>query len=100
MKKQIIVECSCGRKWIEHNTPERAKLWWDVLDIVDPNISAYVTEHKSEKTLELALRLLWSRHAAYRKQKGDKTPHEATVKEEITIETLQELEQIKGNPAS
>jgi hypothetical protein len=98
MKQRIIVKCSCGRKWIDDDTPERAKFWWDILDIFDPLISAHATKRKSEKTLELALRIFWARHEAFRKEKGDKRPHEVTVTVEITVETLQELKQIKGEP--
>lgn len=95
MKSKIVVKCSCGKKWEDDNTPAAAKSWWEVLDIADPRLSQHVEETGVEKTLELALRLCWSRHQAFREEAGDHKRHEATVTEEITLENEADLLAVK-----
>ncbi len=95
MKKRIIVKCSCGKEWSDDDTPEVAESWWKVLDAADPKLVARTEEKGDDKTVELALRLIWARHSLYRKERGDKNPHEATVSEEITIETIEEAKALK-----
>lgn len=95
MKSKIVVKCSCGKEWSDDNTPEAAESWWKVLEVADPELAAEIEEKGDEKTVELALRLVWARHSLYRKEQGDKKPHEATVTEDITLETVEEVEQMK-----
>ena len=96
MKKRIIVKCDCGKKWEDEETPEAAQSWWRILDALDPGFSKAVEKKGDEKTVQMALRILWARHEAYRQEKGDKKPHDATVTEEITLESLQEVKEMKG----
>lgn len=97
MKSKIVVKCSCGKEWSDYKTPEAAESWWKVLDVADPELSTAIEKRGEEKTLELALRLIWARHSAYRQEQGDKKPHEATVTEEITLESVEEVEQMKDS---
>jgi len=95
VKSRIVVKCSCGKQWSDDKTPEAAESWWKVLEIAAPELVAAIEKKGDEKTVELALRLIWARHSAYRREQGDKKPHEATVTEEITLETMGEVEQMK-----
>lgn len=95
MKSRIVVKCSCGKEWSADNTAAEAESWWKVLDVADPGLVAAIEKKGDEKTVELALRLIWARHSTYRKEQGDKNPHEATVTEDITIETIEEAEALK-----
>jgi hypothetical protein len=95
MKSRIVAKCSCGKEWSDDNTPEAAESWWKVLDIADPKLAAEIEKKGDKKTVELALRLVWARHSLYRKEKGDKIPHEATITEHITIETIEEVKMMQ-----
>jgi hypothetical protein len=95
MKTKIVVKCTCGKQWSDVESSTAAQSWWKVLDIVAPELSAEVEKRGDKKTTELALRLLWARHSAYCKEQGDKKPHESAVIQEITIETVDEVEAMK-----
>lgn len=91
MKTKLVVTCSCGRKWEYEESLEKANALWQILEIVDPRITTYTENSGDQKTMELALRIMWSRHSLYRNEKGDKNSHDAHIEEIITIDKLEEL---------
>lgn len=95
MKVKVVVTCSCGKKWEDEETPERAESWWKVLGVIEPELPALMEKKGEKETTEMALRILWARHSAYKKERGSKDPHEATVVQETTIETEEELQAYK-----
>lgn len=68
MHTRIVAQCSCGKRWEDDETPERAYWWWRALAIVDPTLVREAMKAKKPHTVEYAFQLSWARHSLFREQ--------------------------------